>query len=95
MTTQHEQYTAAINREKANDIQREAVRAHLKKYGEISRKFANEIGVPGCGVVLNLAARIMELREEGMDIKTEHRGGVCWYVYRKMAFPGTGPYGDL
>ena len=79
MTTQ-EQYAAGFTRLKANDIQRAAVEKYLEEHREINRDYAYDIGLPACGRIKNLGARIMELREAGWSIDTQIRNGVCWYI---------------
>jgi hypothetical protein len=86
MTTQ-EQYAAGFTRLKANDIQRAAVEKYLEEYREINRDYAYDIGLPACGRIKNLGARIMELRQAGWDIKTDVRNGVCWYVLMNRPAP--------
>jgi hypothetical protein len=48
-----------------------AVKEYLEKHGVIDRNFAEMVGLPECGKVRNLAARIMELRRKGMRIVTD------------------------
>ena len=78
--TQLEKYQAGFERQKANDIQREAVATYLLEHGEINRDFAYDIGLPACGRIKNLGGRIHELRSEGWNIVTDIRTGVCFYV---------------
>lgn len=59
--------------------QRDAVAQYLRENGEINRDLAYDIGLPECGRIKNLGGRIHDLRTEGWQIETEHRGGVCFY----------------
>lgn len=79
MTTTAQQYAAGFQRQKANDIQREAVAKYLEEWGEINRDWAYDVGLPACGRIKNLGGRIHELRREGYVIETDVRNGVCWY----------------
>jgi len=83
INTLWDQYIKPLEREKAHDAQRAAVLAYLQEYGEISRDYAYMTGLKPCGRIKNLGARICELRQEGMQIETEERGGSCWYVLKK------------
>ena len=80
MTTLADKYANDFKRQKAHDIQRDAVAAYLETYGEINRDFSYDIGLAACGRIKNLGGRIHELRKEGWDIKTDVRQGVCFYV---------------
>jgi hypothetical protein len=53
--------------------QRDALLAHLKQHGFIDRDFAHNVGLPGCGKIKNLAARIKDLRDRGIHITTDIR----------------------
>ena len=79
MTTTPQQYAAGFQRQKSNDIQREAVMKYLEEHGEINRDWAYDVGLPACGRIKNLGGRIHELRREGYVIETDVRSGVCWY----------------
>ena len=81
MTTLADKYAAGFQRQKANDIQREAVAEYLEAHGELDRDFAYDIGLAACGRIKNLGGRIHELRKAGWDIKTDVRRGVCFYVF--------------
>ncbi len=70
MNTLFDTYIKPLQREKANDIQREAVQAWLIKHGELDRDFAYMSGLPACGRIKNLGGRIHELRKEGWNIET-------------------------
>ena len=79
MNTQ-ETYAAGFARLDANDAQRAAVARFLETYGELSRDFAYNVGLPECGRIKNLGGRIHEMRADGWNIETDMRNGVCWYV---------------
>ena len=81
--TQLEKYQDGFARQKAHDVQREAVATYLVEHREINRDFAYDIGLPACGRIKNLGGRIHELRSGGWQIKTDVRNGVCWYVLVK------------
>ena len=80
MTTTEQNYAAAFARQSANDIQRKAVEQYLEEHREINRDYAYDIGLPACGRIKNIGARIHDMRKDGWHINTVIRGGVCWYV---------------
>lgn len=48
-----------------------AVKEYLETHGVIDRDFAEQIGLPSCGKIRNLAQRIRELRLRGMRVVTD------------------------
>jgi hypothetical protein len=53
--------------------QRDALEAHLREHGAIDRDFAHNVGLPQCGKIKNLGARILDLRKKGMHIETDRK----------------------
>jgi hypothetical protein len=53
--------------------QRDALRNYLLNHRVIDRDFAHNKGLPNCGKIKNLGARIMDLRKEGMHIETDRK----------------------
>jgi hypothetical protein len=54
-------------------------------YGVIDRDFAHNIGLPQCGKIKNLGARILDLRKEGMHIETDRKTDPANCHYRLQA----------
>jgi hypothetical protein len=67
--------------------QRDALKQHLLTHRVIDRDFAHNIGLPECGKIKNLGARIMDLREEGMRIDTDTATDPANCHYRLAAAP--------
>lgn len=75
-----------LDREKANDIQIQAVADELTKTGYINRDEMYDIGLPACGRIKNVGGRIHDLRKLGWNIHTtKNPAGVC--VYRLISKP--------
>lgn len=61
-------------------LEHSLLNANLEHHGETNRDFAYDIGLEAGGRMKNLRGCIHELCEENWAIKTDTRGGVCFYV---------------
>jgi hypothetical protein len=86
MTTQLEiDFANAFAAMSLHARQRDALKAYRLEDRVIDRDFAHNVGLPQCGKIKNLGARIMDLREEGMHIETDRNTDPANCHYRLPA----------
>jgi hypothetical protein len=81
------QLTKTLDAMRLHSLQDKAVADYLIEHHEINRDFAYDHGLPACGRIKNLGARILELRKKGWHIDTQVRNGVCWYKLISVPAP--------
>ena len=60
--------------------QTKAVKDYLEQHGSITTHFAIYHGLPNYGPILRLGARIWDLRDAGMNIRTTEENGTTVYT---------------
>jgi hypothetical protein len=86
MTTQTQiDFTQTFAAMSLHARQRDAVKSYLMLHGVIDRDFAHNVGLPQCGKIKNLAARILDLRATGMRIETDRKTDPANCRYRLQA----------
>lgn len=67
--------------------QAKAVKDYLEQHGSITTHMAIYQGVPGYGPILRLDARIWDLRDAGMNIRTSEENGTTVYTLIREVQP--------